>query len=126
MGERYVRCVLLVETRVNGVKYRKPYITENLDWDYFKSNNHIYGLIEGMNVTSKDSNQIIQKLAGDISELYSDNFALNLLTDFKDHLSLKHVYSEILMVNIRTSSADFHVVNQVLDEVKKDETKYFQ
>lgn len=114
-ADRYVKCVLFVEEELNGVKYTKPYDLGNLDWDYHKTNNHIYGLIEGMNITSKYATRRIQKFAGDLYEAQQENLVLHMLNDFKNYdTTLNRVYS---------GSRDFAKVDEILEEFKKKEEK---
>lgn len=118
LNTRYVKCVLLVEEEVHGIKYTKPYDLEELDWDYHKTNNHIYGLIEGMNITSKYASRRIEKFAGDLYEAQKENLVLHMLNDFKNYdTTLNRVYS---------GSKDFVMVDKILEEVKQKEKKVFQ
>lgn len=117
-ADRYVKCVLFVEEELNGVKYTKPYDLGNLDWDCHKTNNHIYGLIEGMNITGKYADRRIQKFVGDIYEAQKENLVLHMLNDFKNYdTTLNRVYS---------GSQDFAKVDEILEEVKQREKKVFQ
>ena len=82
---RYVKCVLFVEEELNGIKYTNPYDLGDLDWDYHKTNNHIYGLIEGMNITREYGERRIQKFAGNLYEAEQENLVLHMVNDFKNY-----------------------------------------
>jgi hypothetical protein len=115
---RYVKCVLFVEEELNGIKYTNPYDLGDLDWDYHKTNNHIYGLIEGMNITREYGERRIQKFAGNLYEAEQENLVLHMVNDFKNYdTTLNRVYS---------GSRDFGGVDEILEEVKQKEQKVFQ
>lgn len=124
---RDVRCALVVEQEMNGVKYNKLYVLESLNWDYHKTNNHIYGLIEGMQITRKYGDRKIQKFSSHIPSNYfiHNNFALPALNNFSGiNSSIK--FEENSTMNTRGAVDDFATVNKALDEVKNKEKDYLQ
>lgn len=124
---RYARCALIVEQEINGVKYNKPYNLESLDWDYYKTNNHIYGLIEGMNITKKYGDRKIQKFSGNIPSDYfvNNDFVWQALNNFSGY-NASFICSENSTMNIRGAVDDFAIVNKALEEVKNKEKDYLQ
>lgn len=124
-NDRHVKFVLTVEEEINGVKYQKPYQTEALNWDYQKANNHIYGLIEGMNISQQYSERTIQKFAGNFKETMEQDFVMHVLDDFKcSDTSFK--YSDIASLKARSSKNDFNEMDNVLNTVKEREKAYFK
>lgn len=127
-GERYAQCILLVEDQRNGVLYTKPYNLEPLDWDYAKTNNHIYALIEGMNITKDSRSRSVYKFAGSLSEVKREGFVLHMLNNFKnyDNKNLDLVYSDTPLSNVKTSSKDFLGLEKTIEQVKSINEKQFK
>jgi hypothetical protein len=111
---RYVKPILITEGVLNEVAYKKLYNVRELNWDNHKMHKHIYGLIEGMNITETFGRRLIEKFAGNIEETWGrTNFTIKVLGNFQ---------------NSKTSfrKANFDTVNKALREIKNEELETFQ
>jgi len=111
---RDVHPIFITQEVLNEVSYKKLYNLEGLNWDYHKTNKHIYGLIEGINITKTSGQRKIEQFAGDTKETFNDvNFTAKVLDSFKNS-------------NTSFRRANFATVNKALDEVKNEELETFK
>jgi hypothetical protein len=111
---RDVKPILITEGVLNEVAYKKLYNLHALNWDYHKTHKHIYGLIEGMNITETSGGRLIEKFAGNIEETWRyTNFTIKVLDNFQNN-------------NTSFREANFSAVNKALSEIKNEELETFK